>query len=123
MTRLRRGFTLIELLIVVVIIGVIAAIAIPKFADTKRKAHVTAIKADLRRMSVGAEAYFADNNTYAGYVVPPGSPNVVISFFGEPSSWIAWGTHNGAPNALCYLGNNRGYWNLREGQLGGPDCK
>ncbi|HEV3486613.1 MAG TPA: prepilin-type N-terminal cleavage/methylation domain-containing protein [Vicinamibacterales bacterium] len=66
MLRNRKGFTLIELLIVVVIIGILAAIAIPKFASTKEKAYVTAMKSDLRNMMTAQESYFSDYGKYAG---------------------------------------------------------
>ena len=66
MTAQKKGFTLIELLIVVVIIGILAAIAIPKFANTKEKAYVASMKSDLRNLVTAQEAYFSDNNsTYA----------------------------------------------------------
>jgi prepilin-type N-terminal cleavage/methylation domain-containing protein len=58
----KKGFTLIELLIVVVIIGILAAIAIPKFANTKDKAYVAAMKSDLRNLATYEEQYAADNN-------------------------------------------------------------
>src|SRR5688500_20297094 len=58
----KKGFTLIELLIVVVIIGILAAIAIPKFANTKEKAYVAAMKSDLRNLATYEEQYAADNN-------------------------------------------------------------
>lgn len=61
----RKGFTLIELLIVVVIIGILAAIAIPKFASTKEKAYVSAMKSDLRNFATAQEAYFSTNMNYA----------------------------------------------------------
>src|SRR3979411_3059757 len=65
----RKGFTLIELLIVVVIIGILAAIAIPKFANTKEKAYVASMKTDLRNLITAQEAYFSDNNsTYAASI-------------------------------------------------------
>ena len=64
----RKGFTLIELLIVVVIIGILAAIAIPKFANTKEKAYVSAMKSDLRNLAAAEEAYFADNLTYTATI-------------------------------------------------------
>jgi type II secretion system protein G len=60
----RKGFTLIELLIVIVIIGILAAIAIPKFATTKEKAYLTAMKSDLRNLATAEEAHFADNVAY-----------------------------------------------------------
>ena len=66
----RKGFTLIELLIVVVIIGILAAIAIPKFANTKEKAVVAGMKSDLRNMVTANEGFFSDNNDYAGSIGP-----------------------------------------------------
>ena len=63
MVGVKKGFTLIELLIVVVIIGILAAIAIPKFANTKEKAYIASMKSDLRNLITAQEAYFSDNNS------------------------------------------------------------
>jgi prepilin-type N-terminal cleavage/methylation domain-containing protein len=65
-----KGFTLIELLIVVVIIGILAAIAIPKFANTKGKAVVSAMRSDLRNLASVQETYWVQNLTYYGGAVP-----------------------------------------------------
>ncbi|MFI5234306.1 MAG: type II secretion system protein [Gemmatimonadales bacterium] len=62
----RKGFTLIELLIVVVIIGILAAIAIPKFAATKDKAKLASVKSDIRNLMTAEESYFSDFQTYTG---------------------------------------------------------
>ena len=66
----RQGFTLIELLIVVVIIGILAAIAIPKFANTKEKAIVASMKSDLRNLASAQESYWVENRTYYAGVIP-----------------------------------------------------
>jgi type IV pilus assembly protein PilA len=91
--RTRKGFTLIELLIVVVIIGILAAIAIPKFAETKEKAYITAMKSDLKNMVTGAEASFADFNTYANYAAPQGSSGVNLEFTGSATGWTGNASH------------------------------
>ncbi len=77
----RLGFTLIELLIVVVLIGLLATIAVPKFASSKEKAFDATAKSDLRRAWVALEGYFADNMTYA--------PNMSDANF-EPSPGVTF---------------------------------
>jgi prepilin-type N-terminal cleavage/methylation domain-containing protein len=64
MSTQRRGFTLIELLIVVVIIGILAALAMPKFQATKGKAHFAGMRSDLRNLTTAEEAYFYDHARY-----------------------------------------------------------
>jgi type IV pilus assembly protein PilA len=113
MLRSRKGFTLIELLIVVVIIGILAAIAIPKFANTKNKAYVSAMKSDLRNLATYEESYAADSGgLYFSGTASNGSPvngfnpsqnvSVVITATppsnGAPASWSAVATHALAAN-------------------------
>jgi prepilin-type N-terminal cleavage/methylation domain-containing protein len=59
MLKQRKGFTLIELLIVIVIIGILAAIAIPKFGKTREKAYFKAMQSDLRNLQAQQELYFS----------------------------------------------------------------
>jgi len=61
----RNGFTLIELLIVTSIIGLLAAIAIPKFSNTRERAQLAAMKTDLRNLVTVEEIFFADSLKYA----------------------------------------------------------
>src|SRR5256885_7797464 len=61
----RKGFTLIELLIVVVIIGILAAIAIPERENTQGKSYIASMKYDLRNLVTAEEAFFADSVKYS----------------------------------------------------------
>ena len=94
MPKLRKGFTLIELLIVVVIIGILAAIAIPKFANTKEKAYVASMKADLKNLVGVQEAYYADSAKYGdkaklGTRYSSSQGNVFDAISGNETGWSA----------------------------------
>ncbi|MBA4072177.1 MAG: pilin [Gemmatimonas sp.] len=105
----KKGFTLIELLIVVVIIGILAAIAIPKFANTKEKAYIASMKSDLRNLVTAQEAYFSDNNsTYAASIAAMGtsyrvsSGVAVIMGTVTNTGWSASATH-GSTTKTCAI--------------------
>ena len=99
MLRNRKGFTLIELLIVVVIIGILAAIAIPKFAATKDKAKLASVKTDLRNAMTAEEAYFSDFATYGAFSNLQTASNFTLSsgntmvVAGTTSGWAATATN------------------------------
>ena len=109
----RNGFTLIELLIVVVIIGILAAIAIPKFSNTKEKAYIAAMKSDLRNLATAQEAYLYDFSTYytgsipgsgIDYIVTQGVAIVLQNV--SVAGWGATSTHGQtAQTCAIYVGS------------------
>jgi general secretion pathway protein G len=88
----RAGFTLIELMTVVVIIGLLAMIAIPRLASLKGRAQIAAMKSDLRNLVTLEENYFAQNGKYttdlgSGYNVSAGNDRPIITLSGD--GWTA----------------------------------
>jgi prepilin-type N-terminal cleavage/methylation domain-containing protein len=116
----RKGFTLIELLIVVVIIGILAAIAIPKFANTKEKAYVATMKSDLKNLITAQEAYYSDNTgQYAASTTALGtnyqsSPGVTVVIGGASATgWQATAT-TALTAITCQINLNAGSTNEGE---------
>lgn len=116
MLQNRKGFTLIELLIVVVIIGILAAVAIPKFGQSREKAYVAAMQSDLKQVITAQEIFYGDpannysydsgainatTNTTSGPLQVTTSAGVEITITasggggtGTPASWYAIATHS-----------------------------
>lgn len=97
--RDNKGFTLIELLIVVVIIGILAAIAIPKFSATRERAYISTMKSDLKNLASQQEIYYADNYAYSTSASALGfaeSSGVEVTIGAATSTgWSASATHQG----------------------------
>ncbi len=75
----KKGFTLIELLIVVAIIAILAAIAIPNFMQAQIRAKVSRARSDMQTIATALEAYYVDGNTYPGCI--EGYPGVGVETF------------------------------------------
>ena len=107
-----RGFTLIELLIVVVIIGILVAIVVPKFANGKERAMVSAMRSDLHNLVTAQEAFYTNGLQYYNGPVPDPSfsynvsENVTVTLQNvSASGWGATATHSGS-SRMCavYVG-------------------
>jgi len=101
-----RGFTLIELLIVVVIIGLLATIAIPKVANTKQKAYVAQMKSDLKNLATAQEAFFYDSTYYTSSLASLNnfSPSTGVTLNvleATPGGWSAGRSTPRRPGSAC----------------------
>jgi prepilin-type N-terminal cleavage/methylation domain-containing protein len=123
----RHGFTLIELLIVVVIIGILAAIGIPKYANSKSKAYVTAMKSDLRNLLNAEESVFSDSARYTANLTSlnfKASTGVnqpaIVTYSG---AWVATNSHTQLVGITCGIGVNTTNPMVTAAGEGEPACK
>jgi len=105
--QIRSGFTLVEMLAVVVIIGILAAVIIPKFGSSKSKATFAAVKSDLHNLTTMEEAFFYDYQRYTSdldslkFTVSHG----VVLTIGEAtlSGWSATAYHPDSWPHMCAI--------------------
>jgi prepilin-type N-terminal cleavage/methylation domain-containing protein len=101
------GFTLIELLIVVVVIGILAAIAIPKFSAVREKAFLASLKSDLRNVATLQDIYHNTNYTYSTVQADLGfnaSDGVTVAIAeADGTGWSASAVHSGYVGRSCAL--------------------
>jgi len=102
-----RGFTLIEMLMVMVIIGILVTILIPRFATSRDKAFVTAMKSDLRNLATAEESYFYDNDSYSPDLtqLPAFTSTSGVTVAISAASQTGWAASASSVNSseLCYL--------------------
>lgn len=121
MKGFRGGFTLIELLIVVAIIGILAAIAVPNFLNAQTRAKIARVHADQRSFGEAMEMYFLDNNSYPWTdTLPRGANPLELRWIPltTPVAYIAgvpddpFGDRN-TPNGLSWVVQTNGTWLYR----------
>ena len=106
-SQIRHGFTLIELLIVVVVIGILAAIAVPKFQTTKGKAYYASMKSDLHNLTTAQESFFYDSAKYTTdlnslqFHGSKGDDIVIVQ--ATATGWAATATHQMSYPKFCAM--------------------
>lgn len=112
---LRKGFTLIELLIVVAIIAILAAIAVPNFLEAQTRAKVSRAKADIRTCATALESYSVDNNHFPFDITSAASGGL------RPGVSYYWYISNLLSTPISYLSTNKLIDPFRDKKTGALD--
>jgi prepilin-type N-terminal cleavage/methylation domain-containing protein len=116
----KKGFTLIELIIVILVLGILAAIAIAKFVDVKEKAYITSMKTDLRNFALYEQnylmdsqgSYFAGSGAAQGFVPTTGVTVTATVDPGPPPTWSAIATHTRTAKTCEIVTNGPSVWDI-----------
>jgi type IV pilus assembly protein PilA len=112
--RNEKGFTLIELMIVIAIIGILAAIAIPQFSAYRKRAFNASAESDVRNLATSQEAYYVDKTKYTGTTDDltaygyKASNNVSVSMSGNSSAYTISAYHTSGGDHTYTLGGPGG---------------
>lgn len=102
----RSAFTLIEILIVLVVIGILAAIAIPKYSHARERSYLAAVQSDLVNLATQQEVYHSDHQTYASTMseltdyLPTSGVTVTINE-ASGTGWAATAVHAALAGKQC----------------------
>jgi prepilin-type N-terminal cleavage/methylation domain-containing protein len=115
-----KGFTLIELLIVLVVLGILAAIVVAKFTSFKEQAYVATMKADLRNLAIyqmnyqleSKGSFFSGDGAAQGFVATPGVTVNSLFVPGPPPTWSATATHTGTPRTCVITTTGPAIWEI-----------
>jgi type IV pilus assembly protein PilA len=106
--RERKGFTLIEILVVIGILGILAAIAIPQYNKVRTKGMNAAATSALSSLKVAQESYFLVHDEYADHIddlaswYTPEEGVTVTIINGGFNSWSAWAKHQSSDDRFTY---------------------